>query len=137
MQLELSYPVVLFSAAVIIGVFTAGILFWQKNNQPANRFLSLLLLTSSGWLLGFFFAISGLYQQNADLYFKPIFYSFAAGPLVYFFVRHLVDRSALFTRKHLLHFLPALFQGGLVVHSGSKSTGPTPSALSLSAPFCH
>lgn len=113
MQLELNYPTVLFAAAIIIGVFTAGILFWQKNNQPANRFLSLLLLTSSGWLLGFFFAISGLYQQNANLYFKPIFYSFAAGPLVYFFVRHLVDRSALFTRKHLLHFLPALIQGGL------------------------
>lgn len=113
MLLDLNYPTVCFAAAIIIGLFTAGIVFWQKNNQPANRFLALLLLTTSGWLLGFFFATGGLYAQNPNLYFKPIFYSFAAGPLVYFFVRHLVDRTVEFSRKHLLHFLPALAQGGL------------------------
>ena len=113
MLLDLNYPTVCFAIAIIIGVFTAGMLFCQRNNQPANRFLALLLLTTSGWLLGFFFAMGGLYEQNPNLYFKPIFYSFAAGPLVYFFVRHLVDRTAAFSRKHLLHFLPAFLQGGL------------------------
>ncbi|MFK8161295.1 MAG: helix-turn-helix domain-containing protein [Lewinella sp.] len=113
MQLELSYPVIFFAAAIFIGLFTAVVAFWKRDNQPANRFLALLLLVTSLWLTGFFFAIGGLYQQDPNLYFKPIFYSFAAGPLVYFFVRHLVDRSAIFTRKHLLHFIPAVVQGGL------------------------
>lgn len=113
MQLALSFPVILYACAIIIGVFAAAMVFWQKNNQPANRFLALLLLIASLWLLGFFFATGGLYEQDPNLYFKPIFYSFAGGPLVYFFVKHLVDRSARFSPKQLLHFLPALVQGGL------------------------
>ncbi len=113
MQLTLSYPVVIFAITIIIGVFTAAVVFWQKNNQPANRFLSLLLLISSLWLLGFFFSTGGLYEQEPNLYFKPIFYSFGVGPLIYFFVRHLVDRSASFERRHLLHFVPAVLQGSL------------------------
>lgn len=113
MQLELNYSVVLFVTAIIIGVFTAVILLLQRNNQLANRFLALLLLTSAGWLTGFFFAAGELYEQDPDLYFKPIFYSWAVGPLLYFFVLNLVDGAAKFTRKDFLHFVPAVLQGAL------------------------
>ncbi|MEM9525679.1 MAG: helix-turn-helix domain-containing protein, partial [Bacteroidota bacterium] len=105
--------VIFFAVAIIVGGFASLILFWQRANQPANRFLSLLLLFTALWLLGFFFATGGLYQQNPNLYFKPIFYSFAFGPLIYFFVRHLVDRKASFSRREWWHFLLALLQGGL------------------------
>lgn len=113
MQLTLDPIILFFAVAIIIGGFSSLILFWQRANQPANRFLSFLLLFAALWLLGFFFETGGLYQQNPNLYFKPIFYSFAFGPLVYFFVRHLVDRAAIFRRREWLHFLPALLQGAL------------------------
>lgn len=113
MQIAFNYSVIVFGTAIVIGLFTSIVVYFQRANQPANRFLSLLLLTSALWLLGFFFGVAGIYEQNPNYYFKPIFYSFAFGPLIYCYVKHLVNRRAVFTKRDLIHFIPVLFQTGL------------------------
>lgn len=57
--------------------------------------------------------ISGIYGQNPDAYFKPIYYSFAFGPLIYFYVRSITNSSFKFKSIHLLHFIPVIIQAGL------------------------
>ncbi|MEO0341053.1 MAG: helix-turn-helix domain-containing protein, partial [Bacteroidota bacterium] len=59
--------------------------------------------------------IGGVYQQNPNYYFLPIFYSFAFGPLLYFYVKQLTDNAFTWRPHYLLHFLPAFLQGGLYV----------------------
>ena len=85
----------------------------RKTNRYPNRFLGAFLVVVSLWLIDAFLRISGLYGQDAKLYFKPIYYSFAFGPLIYFYVRSIVNSSFVFTRVHLLHFIPVILQAGL------------------------
>lgn len=80
-------------AVVAQAVFAAGLLAWARRNQPANRFLVLLMLAIAPWLLDGFLRVSGLYGQDANLYFLPIYYSLAFGPLLYFYVHSLVSQG--------------------------------------------
>jgi AraC-like DNA-binding protein len=65
------------------------------------------------WLLDAFLRVSGVYGQNPNWYFSPIYYSFAFGPLLYFYVRSLTNSSFRFRPVHYLHFVPVLCQGVL------------------------
>jgi len=55
--------------------------------------MAVFLTTISLWLCDTFMKISGIYAQDANYYFKPIYYSFAFGPLVYFYVRSIVNSN--------------------------------------------
>jgi AraC-like DNA-binding protein len=114
MQIAFTPVVVLLLAVVAQAVLAAGLLAWAPRNQPANRFLALLMLAIALWLLDGFMRVSGLYGQDAGLYFLPIYYSLAFGPLLYFYVRSLVSEGFAWSwRRYGWHFGPVLAQAAL------------------------
>ena len=114
MQIQFTFLVVVLWAVIAQAVFAAGLLAWARRNQPANRFLALLMLAIALWLLDGFLRVSGLYRQNAGLYFLPIYYSLAFGPLLYFYVRSLVSEGFRWRWwRYGWHFGPVLAQAGL------------------------
>ena len=115
MQIRFTVEVVLALAIINVGFFSAGLLWFSSQNRQANRFLAGLMAAISCWQIDGFFRVSGLYGQNANLYFLPIFYSFAFGPLIYFYVKSLTNSGFRFERKHWWHFLPVAVQTGLYV----------------------
>ncbi|TFF33544.1 helix-turn-helix domain-containing protein [Mucilaginibacter psychrotolerans] len=112
MKIELSLYTIVYFAAIVLGAFSAGLLIFSTKNKLANRLLGLLILAISGWLVDAFFRVSGLYSQNANLYFLPIYFSFGFGPLLYFYVRAITNAAFKFRLRYLLHFLPVLMQAG-------------------------
>ena len=114
MQIAFTPLVVLLQAVVAQALLAAGLLWWARHNRLPNRFLALLMLAIALWLLDGFLRVSGLYGQNAGLYFSPIYYSLAFGPLLYFYVRGLVDEDFWWRwRRYGWHFGPVLVQAAL------------------------
>jgi len=115
MQIAFTLVTVLLLAVVAQAVFAAGLLATAgPRHQPASRFLALLMLSIALWLLDGFLRVSGLYRQRPELYFLPIYYSLAFGPLLYFYVRSLVGQGFRW-RWHRFggHFVPVLAQAAL------------------------
>ena len=100
-------------AIIAQALFAAGLLAAAPINRVSNRFLALLMGAIALWVLDGFFRVSGLYGQNAGLYFSPIYYSLAFGPLLYFYVRSLVNSGFRWRARYWAHFGPVLAQAGL------------------------
>lgn len=115
MNIQFNIYVILTFAIIAQGIFAASLLSFAKENKLANRFLGLLLLAFSLWLLDTFFKLAGVYQQNPDFYFLPIFYSFSFGPLIYFYAKSITNNAFKFGRNDLLHFIPVLVQAALYI----------------------
>ncbi|SDY06094.1 helix-turn-helix domain-containing protein [Hymenobacter psychrophilus] len=113
MQIPFTPLVVSLLAVVAQAVFAAGLLALARRNRLPNRFLALLMLAIALWLLDGFFRLAGIYAQNANWYFAPIYYSFAFGPLLYFYVRSLINHAFRFRARQLWHFGPVLLQAAL------------------------
>lgn len=113
MQIPFTPLVVVLWAVVAQALLAAGLLWVAPANRRPNRFLALLMLSIALWLLDGFFRVANVYGQNADWYFAPIYYSFAFGPLLYFYVRSLVNHSFRFAPRQWWHFGPVLVQAGL------------------------
>lgn len=113
MSAYLSFPVVLLGAIIAQGVFASFLLAISRKNVLANRLLGLLVLAFSLWLIDGFYQQAGIYQQDPDFYFQPIFYSLGLGPLLYFYVRSLTQPSRSMSLKDFFHFAPVLVQAGL------------------------
>ena len=115
MQIALSPAILVAYAIIIVGFFSAGLLFIAPANRQANTFLALLMVCISCWLIDGLFRLANVYGQNPGLYFLPIFYSLGFGPLIYFYVRSLTDSQFRFERRHWWHFLPVALQAGLYI----------------------
>ena len=115
MQVQLNTEILLANAIIIIGFFSAGLLFFSPTNRQANLFLALLMFCISCWLVDGLFRLAGIYRQDANLYFLPIYYSLGFGPLIYVYVRSLTDSQFRFSRRHWWHFIPVACQTGLYV----------------------
>ena len=113
MQIPLTPLVVVLFAVIAQAVFAAGLLWLARANQLPNRFLALLMLAIALWLLDGFFRIADIYAQNPGWYFAPIYYSFAFGPLLYFYVRSLINHDFRWQRRYWWHFVPVLVQAAL------------------------
>ncbi|HEX8426750.1 AraC family transcriptional regulator [Hymenobacter sp.] len=113
MQIPLTPLVVLLFAVITQAVFAAGLLGTARANQLPNRFLALLMLAIALWLLDGFFRVANIYAQNPNWYFAPIYYSFAFGPLLYFYVRSLINHDFRWETRYWWHFVPVLIQAGL------------------------
>ena len=113
MKIAFNIYVVLTLMVIAQGLFAALILSTSKVNKLANRFLSLLLLSFSLWLIDSFYKVAEVYQQDPEFYFQPIFYSFAFGPLIFFYVKSITNSSFQFSKKDCIHFVPVLLQTGL------------------------
>ena len=109
-----------FSVLALAGLIAQGFLSTLllgviPQNKRANRFLALMMLTFSLWLVDFFLRIGGIYQQNPDYYFLPIFYSFAFGPLLYGYVKQLTTSNYRWRWSLTIHFVPVILQAGLYI----------------------
>ena len=111
MKINFNPTVIVYFAAISVGIYTAILLYFSPNNKMANRLLALLMIAITGWIIDAFLRASGIYGQKPSLYFLPIYYSFAFGPLLYFYVRKVTNKEFVFTRNMLYHFIPVLLQG--------------------------
>ncbi|GAB2767647.1 AraC-like DNA-binding protein [Hymenobacter luteus] len=105
--------VVVLLAVVAQALFAAGLLWVAPANRVPNRFLALLMGCIGLWLLDGFFRVANIYGQNANWYFAPIYYSFAFGPLLYFYVRSLINHDFRWRPRYWWHFGPVLGQAAL------------------------
>ena len=110
MQLVISPLAAVLFAVIAQALFAAGLLAWAPLNRLSNRFLALLMLAIALWLCDGFLRVSGLYSRNANLYFSPIYYSLAFGPLLYFYVRSLLNHGFRWRARYWVHFVPVLLQ---------------------------
>lgn len=113
MTIPLEYWVLLQIAIIAQAFFAAALLWFAPTNRQANRILAVLIACIAFWLIDAFWRLAGVYSQNPNLYFSPIYYSLAFGPLLYFYVRSLVSPEFRLQRKHLWHFIPVALQAGL------------------------
>lgn len=102
---------ILFSL-IAQGGFSAIILLLKRENKAANRYLAVLIVLMSLWICDAFFRVGGIYDQNPNFYFLPIFWSLAFGPLLFFYTCSLTSPGFRLTRSAFWHFIPALLQGG-------------------------
>jgi AraC-like DNA-binding protein len=110
MTIGLTIVVVLLGAIIAQGFFSSVVLLFQKDNRKSNLFLSVLLLLFSLWLCDAFFRVSGVYSQNPNYYFLPIYYSLAFGPLTYLYTKSLTQYQFKLSTKHVYHFIPVVIQ---------------------------
>ncbi|WP_343523935.1 helix-turn-helix domain-containing protein [Pedobacter sp.] len=110
MQIELNFITAFLIAVISQSIFAAFILFVSRNNQHPNRLLAALIVILALWLSDHFMRISGIYRQMPNLYFLPIFYSLAFGPLIWFYVRSLTNSNYKINQKELIHLVPVAFQ---------------------------
>ena len=103
---NLHTPNINFYDVAVLGILFTGLNFvlllgsTKKINRPANRFLALALVVMVLWII----RISGIYPP------LPLQFSLALGPLIYFYVLKLTRPEYKFSRKDLLHFVPALLE---------------------------
>ena len=102
-------------AVIVLGLFAAVNLFFRKPNSLPNQIMALFLACISLWLIDTFLRITGIYGENPNLYFLPIYYSLAFGPLIYFYVQSIVNSAFRIKIYHLLHFVPVFIQAGLYI----------------------
>ncbi|MET1260249.1 helix-turn-helix domain-containing protein [Flagellimonas sp. DF-77] len=110
MQIGFDFFVVFLGMIISSGIFAGSLLLISKTNALANRFLGLLVFGFSLWLCDSFFSLAGIYRQNPNYYFLPIYFSLGFGPLIYFYTRSLVFERPPFSRVDLLHFVPVFLQ---------------------------
>ncbi|MBU3743894.1 MAG: AraC family transcriptional regulator [Sediminibacterium sp.] len=93
----------------LLGLLTAGILFWiNRGNLLASRLLagvltgtSVLIIGNALYLTSFFLAYPWLYRLISPL-------SFCIGPLSYLYVRTSLTQAYRLEKKDLLFFIPAI-----------------------------
>lgn len=122
-QIPFTLSTVFIMAIISQGLFAVILLLFHKANHKANRYLSGLIFIFILWLFDSFFRVANLYGQNANLYFLPIYFSFAFGPLIYFYTKALTQPQFQFKRNYAWHFLPALLQTSLYVFLSLKGYG--------------
>ncbi|MEL6140866.1 MAG: helix-turn-helix domain-containing protein [Bacteroidota bacterium] len=112
-EIPFNSSVILLGAIIAQGIFAGSLLLFHQKNSYANRFLGWLILAFSLWLIDTFFRTTDVYRQAPTYYFLPIYYSFAFGPLLYFYTKTLTADKFVLNRSHLWHFIPVTLQGGL------------------------
>lgn len=121
MQITFNIIVALLVMVIAQSIFASGLLYFSKANRFSNRLLSILIFAIALWLVDDFMRTAKIYRLKPDLYFMPIFYSLSFGPLIYFYVKSLVNEDFRFKRIHLLHFIPVALQAALYFWLSSES----------------
>ena len=110
MSIDFNLLAILAFVLIANGVFASCLLVFKKDNRRANRYLSTLTFIFSLWLCDTFFRVTGIYEQNPNFYFLPIYFSFGFGPLIYFYTLQLTKKEFHFSNRLFFHFIPVFFQ---------------------------
>ncbi len=105
----------LFDILIIIGIvqgFVTGILLLiTKRNPKSNPFLGLGLIAFSFLISKTLLHTLGLWNTQFFRYF-PNGTELVVAPLIYFYIRSLIDSRFRFRKKDILHFIPFLLSQG-------------------------
>ncbi len=110
MQISFDPGTITLFALIAQGIFASILLIFKRENKRANKYLALLIFLLSLWLCDAFFRVAGIYNQNPNFYFLPIYFSLAFGPLIYFYTKVLTLPALQFKWRDVAHFIPALLQ---------------------------
>lgn len=98
------------------GIVFAGLLWvkgWQRESK-SSFWLGLFTLLCALYIAPFMLGYAGWYSRQPYrniLFYIPFQQLFLFGPVLYFYVRSLLDKSYQFTRQDALHFLPSAIYG--------------------------
>lgn len=115
MKIEFNLSVVVLGMIISQGIFAAILLLANGKRAQAKRYLGLMVLAFSLWLCDAFFSYAGIYRQNPNFYFLPIYFSLGFGPLLYIYTKSLVLKKFSFERSDWLHFIAVFLQFALYV----------------------
>jgi putative ABC transport system permease protein len=111
-----------FLGMIFIGLtFALQLLFIQRANQSANRFLGLAIGVAILWMTHVLFIDINLETSFPRSSWFPLQFSLAFGPLINFYVRKITRPECKFGFKDLLHFSPLLLELGIQVLSAQES----------------
>ena len=115
-----------FLATISAGLIFSCLLFFVKRiNQKANRFLGLALLAIVLWMIWVLGIDVGLGRYFPLWSWLPLQFSLSIGPLIYWYVRKLLDPGQKLKTADWLHFSPLLIEQGVLVveFMESRKTG--------------
>lgn len=98
------------------GIVFATLLFvkgWQQE-RASTKWLGLFSLLCALYIAPFMLGYAGWYSRQPYrniLFYIPFQQLFLFGPVLFFYVRSLLDRSFRFSRRHWPHFLPSALYG--------------------------
>lgn len=92
--------------AIVQGILLSLLLFFKKENQHANRVLSVAILILSLDLLSIYLSGTKIYQKYPSLFGFNVGYPFIYGPIFYIYTLLVVKKEERFKSKLLLHFIP-------------------------------
>lgn len=116
MTIDFNFLTILLLALIAQGIFASIVLVFKVENKSANRYLSLLIFLLALWLTDSFFRTGGVYRQDPDFYFLPIYFSLGFGPLIYFYTRTLTRANFRLTSRDWLHLVPVVIQGSFYIY---------------------
>lgn len=104
--------VIFLAGAGLLICFTVGIslLFRKRGINLTNKILGILLVLYGSTTLNSLMAVTGILNQNQQLYFLPLVFSLSIGPLFYFFVKSKIEPSFKFKQSDFIHFIIPLIQ---------------------------
>jgi AraC-like DNA-binding protein len=112
---------ILGSGVVACLIAAVAIVLRKVGNSQANFLLGLLLVFTALSVFNTFMALAGILNQFQHLYFIPIIYTFAIGPLFYLFTRIKTQPSYRLRWFDLVHFVPAILQASFFWSVGWRS----------------
>jgi AraC-like DNA-binding protein len=102
MFVHVDLAVVLQLFCIVQGLTTGVYLLVARPKAASNRWLGLLLLGLTLQVVDYFLSRSGVYYRNRWLYFTPLFFSWAFGPLLWAYVQSLYQSQR---RVNWAHFV--------------------------------
>ena len=112
MLIHVDLLVVFLIVCIVQGATAVGMLLTRWRRRPAARWLTLWLLAVTLQVIDYTLSRSGTYYRHQELYFLPLSYTLALGPLLFG-----AFRSARTTNASMrpVHFLPVVVQAGFYV----------------------
>ncbi len=103
----------IITLGIVQGAIAGGLLFWGKRNQPANRYLAVMIWFFSLACLNLrFFQESTLYTTTLGGFigaFVPLMWIMPLGPLFYFYIRASMDPDFQWKRRYRVHWISTFF----------------------------
>ena len=107
-----------YKSAFLLFYFTQGLIFsfvllfkGNINAESSSRWLSFLIFLSCLYITPWMLGHAGWYAKDGYrefLFFVPFQQFFLIGPVIFFYTKTLLNPAYVFSKKDLLHFVPAL-----------------------------
>jgi putative ABC transport system permease protein len=98
-------------------LLTFSLLLWgtKSTNRPASRFLALTLLAVAWWIARWLVGDIGVTRDALLSYRFTGQFTWAVGPLLYFYVHKTTRPASPFAWRDGLHFTPLLLENGILI----------------------